>query len=76
MKLDSKVPEGPIEKKWENHKFNTKLVNPANKRKYDILVVGTGPRKHIDQKLLAAIACRFCACRRLPHRRRPLPQQP
>ena len=42
MKLDSKVPPGPIEKKWDSHKFNLKLVNPANKRKYDILVVGTG----------------------------------
>src|SRR6266699_2645358 len=42
MKLDGKVPEGPIEKKWDSHKFNMKLVNPANKRKYEILVVGTG----------------------------------
>ena len=40
--LDSKVPEGPIDKKWTNHKFNVKLVNPANKRKFDIIVVGTG----------------------------------
>ena len=40
--LDSKVPAGPIEKKWENHKFNMKLVNPANRRKHTILVVGTG----------------------------------
>jgi succinate dehydrogenase / fumarate reductase flavoprotein subunit len=42
MKLDSKTPEGPLEKKWEKHKFNLKLVNPANKRKYDVIVVGTG----------------------------------
>jgi succinate dehydrogenase / fumarate reductase, flavoprotein subunit len=42
VKLDSKVPEGPIEKKWDNHKFSLKLVNPANKRKYEVLVVGTG----------------------------------
>lgn len=42
MKLDSKVPEGPIGEKWTRHKFNLKLVNPANKRKYDIIVVGTG----------------------------------
>jgi succinate dehydrogenase / fumarate reductase flavoprotein subunit len=40
--LDSKVPAGPIEKKWESHKFNMKLVNPANRRKHTILVVGTG----------------------------------
>jgi succinate dehydrogenase / fumarate reductase, flavoprotein subunit len=41
-KLDAKIPEGPIAEKWTNHKFNLKLVNPANKRKYDIIVVGTG----------------------------------
>ncbi len=40
--LDSKIPAGPIQDKWTNHKFNLKLVNPANKRKYDIIVVGTG----------------------------------
>ncbi|CAN5515986.1 fumarate reductase/succinate dehydrogenase flavoprotein subunit [soil metagenome] len=42
MKLESKVPEGPLVEKWTRHKFNIKLVNPANKRKYDIIVVGTG----------------------------------
>src|ERR1700754_4101993 len=42
MKLDSKIPEGPLAEKWSKHKFNLKLVNPANKRKYEILVVGTG----------------------------------
>ncbi|RMD85461.1 MAG: fumarate reductase/succinate dehydrogenase flavoprotein subunit [Candidatus Dadabacteria bacterium] len=42
MELDPKIPEGPIEKKWDTHKFNLKLVNPANKRKYTIIVVGTG----------------------------------
>lgn len=42
MKLDAKIPSGPLEKKWENYRFETKLVNPANKRKYDIIVVGTG----------------------------------
>ena len=42
IKLDSKIPEGPIADKWTNHKFNMKLVNPANKRKFDIIVVGTG----------------------------------
>jgi succinate dehydrogenase / fumarate reductase flavoprotein subunit len=40
--LDPKVPAGPIEDRWESHKFNTKLVNPNNKRKFDIIVVGTG----------------------------------
>src|SRR5574338_436373 len=41
-KLDSKIPSGNISEKWTNHKFNMKLVNPANKRKFDIIVVGTG----------------------------------
>src|SRR5262245_34071476 len=40
--LDSKVPSGPIEKKWDDRKFHVKLVNPANKRKYTVIVVGTG----------------------------------
>ena len=40
--LDPKIPEGPIQQKWENHKFKSKLVNPANKRKYSVIVVGTG----------------------------------
>ena len=42
MSLDSKVPEGPIQEKWDRHRFNLKLVNPANKRKFEILIVGTG----------------------------------
>lgn len=42
INLDSKVPSGPIESKWTNHKFNMKLVNPANKRKHSVIVVGTG----------------------------------
>jgi len=42
MPLDSKVPDGPLAEKWSKHKFNLKLVNPANKRKYDVIVVGTG----------------------------------
>ena len=41
-KLESKVPSGHISEKWTNHKFNMKLVNPSNKRKYTIIVVGTG----------------------------------
>ena len=40
--LDSKIPEGPIKDKWTNHKNNIKLVNPANKRLIDVIVVGTG----------------------------------
>ena len=42
MQLDSQVPEGPLAEKWDKHKFNMKLVNPANKRKYEVIVVGTG----------------------------------
>ncbi len=42
MSLDSKCPTGPIEDRWEKHKFDMKLVNPANKRKFNIIVVGTG----------------------------------
>lgn len=41
-KLNSKIPEGSIHEKWTNHKFSIKLVNPANKRKYNIIVVGSG----------------------------------
>jgi succinate dehydrogenase / fumarate reductase flavoprotein subunit len=40
--LNSNVPAGPLAQKWEKHKFNTKLINPANKRKYKIIVVGAG----------------------------------
>ncbi|MEM7152085.1 MAG: fumarate reductase/succinate dehydrogenase flavoprotein subunit [Myxococcota bacterium] len=42
MELDAKIPSGPIDKKWDKHRFDLKLVNPANKRKYTILVVGSG----------------------------------
>jgi succinate dehydrogenase / fumarate reductase flavoprotein subunit len=42
MQLDARIPAGPIQDKWESHKFDVKLVNPANKRKYEILVIGTG----------------------------------
>ena len=42
MALDSKIPAGPIEEKWTRHRFEMKLVNPANKRKYTVIVVGSG----------------------------------
>src|SRR6187399_1118287 len=42
MALDSKIPSGPIQQKWEKHKFDLKLVNPANKRKFEIIIVGSG----------------------------------
>jgi succinate dehydrogenase / fumarate reductase flavoprotein subunit len=40
--LNSKIPEGNIKDKWDNHRFSTKIINPANKRKYRVIVVGTG----------------------------------
>ncbi|AZA51781.1 fumarate reductase/succinate dehydrogenase flavoprotein subunit [Chryseobacterium sp. G0201] len=42
MILDSKIPEGPLEQKWDNYKKKAKLVNPANRKKLDVIVVGTG----------------------------------
>ncbi len=42
MELNSRAPSGPLEKKWSNHRFSNKLVNPANRRKFSIIVVGTG----------------------------------
>jgi succinate dehydrogenase / fumarate reductase flavoprotein subunit len=42
MKLDAKIPQGPLETKWRDYKSKLKLVNPANKRKLDVIVVGTG----------------------------------
>ena len=42
MQLDSKCPQGPIETRWDRHQFSLKLVNPANKRKHTIIMVGTG----------------------------------
>ncbi len=42
LNLDSKTPSGPLEKKWEQHKFESKLINPANRRKFEVIVVGTG----------------------------------
>ena len=42
MELRSRIPPGPIERKWDRHRFEIKLVNPANKRRYTVIVVGTG----------------------------------
>ncbi len=42
MTLDSKVPAGPIADRWDNHRFSIRLVNPSNKRTYEVIVVGTG----------------------------------
>src|SRR5437867_9490370 len=42
MRLDSKTPSGPLAQKWDKHKFDLRLVNPANKRKFEVIVVGSG----------------------------------
>src|SRR5579884_3554394 len=42
MQLNSNVPSGPLAEKWDRHRFDMRLINPANKRKYTVLVVGTG----------------------------------
>ena len=42
MSLDAKIPSGPLEKKWQKHQFESKLINPANRRKYEIIIVGSG----------------------------------
>src|SRR5450631_2475157 len=42
MELNSRIPEGPIQAKWDKARFDLKLVNPANKRKFSIIVVGSG----------------------------------
>ena len=42
MNLDAKIPPGPLAQKWDRYKSDMKLVNPANKRKFDVIVVGTG----------------------------------
>ena len=40
--LNSRIPSGPLAQKWERFKFESKLINPANKRKYSVIVVGSG----------------------------------
>ena len=42
MQLNANIPSGQLAQKWDKHKFDLKLVNPANKRKFEVLVVGTG----------------------------------
>ena len=42
MELDARIPEGPLSEKWENHKFEIPLVSPANRRKFEVIVIGTG----------------------------------
>jgi hypothetical protein len=54
--LDSKVPSGPIEQRWDKHRFEMKLVNPANRRKYTIIVVGSGLAGVVRIVLLPRVA--------------------
>ena len=62
MELDSKSPTGPIETRWARHRFNLKLVNPANKRKHTIIAEGgrggpaREPAAHHDNRVLAGFA--------------------
>ena len=77
MELDAKIPSGPIETLWDKHKFDLKLVNPANKRKYDIIVVGSGlaggsrpPRSASWATTSSASASRIPRAARTPSPRR------
>ncbi len=63
VKLDAKIPSGPLEKKWEKRRFEMKLVNPANKRKYTVIVVGTGLAGSSAAASLAELGYRVkCFC--------------
>lgn len=42
MKFDAKIPAGPLAQKWSKHRDDVKLVNPSNKRKFDVIIVGSG----------------------------------
>src|SRR3954471_21241854 len=63
MTLESRVPEGPIEKKWDSRRFEMKLVNPANKRKHSVIVVGSGLAGASAAATLAELGYRVkCFC--------------
>src|SRR5262245_59783131 len=63
MDLRSNVPSGPLEQKWETHRFEMKLVNPANKRKYHVIVVGSGLAGASASASLAELGYRVtCFC--------------
>ena len=59
-KIDSKIPEGPLAEKWTNYKAHQKLVNPANKRKLDVIVVGTGLAGASAAASLGAMGFKAC----------------
>src|ERR1700704_3029777 len=63
MKLDAKIPSGPLAQKWSKHRHDIKLVNPANKRKFDVIVVGTGVAGASAAATLAELGYRVkCFC--------------
>jgi succinate dehydrogenase / fumarate reductase flavoprotein subunit len=63
MTLDSKIPPGPLAQKWDKHRFAMKLVNPANKRKFDVIVVGSGLAGASAAATLAELGYRVkCFC--------------
>src|SRR5262249_42152008 len=62
MKLDAKTPSGPLEKKWDKHRLEMKLVNPANKRKFHVLVVGSGLAGASAAASLAELGYRVTCC--------------
>jgi succinate dehydrogenase / fumarate reductase, flavoprotein subunit len=63
MELKSRIPSGPIDKKWDKHRFDMKLVNPANKRKYSVIMVGSGLAGAAGAASLAELGYRVsCFC--------------
>src|SRR5690348_15628342 len=63
MNLDGKIPSGPLAQKWDQHRFAMKLVNPANKRKFDVIVVGSGLAGSSAAASLAELGYRVkCFC--------------
>src|SRR5579862_9809809 len=63
MRLDARIPSGPIEKAWDKTRFEMKLVNPANKRKYEVIVVGAGLAGASAAATLAELGYRVtCFC--------------
>jgi len=77
MTLDSKIPAGPLDKKWTSFKNTAKLVNPANKRKFEIIVVGSGLAGAAAAATLAELGYRVkCFCYQDSAAPRPLDRRP
>src|SRR5216110_112114 len=63
MTLDAHIPAGPLAQKWDKHRFDLKLVNPANKRKFDVIVVGSGLARASAASSLAELGYKVkCFC--------------